>query len=70
MFFMSTDNGFFANAVNRQQSTDNGRLAGGGVTVINEIIFLTEEQKDMFFMSTDNGQRTTAPSGWWGDGYQ
>ena len=31
--------------------------------------FLTEEQKDMcIFMSTDNGQRSTAPSGWWGDG--
>ena len=58
---MSTDNGFFANAVNRffanavnrQQSTDISRLAGGGVTVINEIMFLTEEQKDIFFMSTD-----------------
>ena len=40
-------------------STDNGQRPhpGGGVTVINDIIFLTEEHKDMFYMSTDNGQR-------------
>ncbi len=36
-------------------STDNGQRhhPGGGVTVINEIIFLTEEQKDMFFLGNN-----------------
>ena len=46
----TTDNRFFAGAVNRQQSTDNGRLAGYSPTRSTDFSLAR---------STDNGQQTT-----------